>query len=742
MKSAVSLRVGARHVLVTALVALIACDKPRAAGTASRQAPSGRPPSGLGTPSAGYDFAYDAAGRLAVVNAPNGEGAQYVYDPAGNILAIRRYTAGTLAIVGFSPTQGTTGQLVTVSGVGFSAVAAENVLQLNGTPATVISSTSAQLTFAVPAGATSGMITATVAGSSATSTDAFLVAAPVSISSFSPNFGQPGTPVFISGQGFEPVAINDLVTFGQTRAPAAAATATALQAAVPTSARTGQIVVQALNGSAVSAANFVIIPSVLTASNVLSAADVDSGGSVAVNIDTAGKSRLFDFAGTGGMGATLYVTGVTYPGSTTIQVFNPQGASYTVNTVTAGATSKIDLGVLPVSGNYTVAVQPAAASTGTLNLQVFIDSNAPLPPDGAPVSLTAATGQNISYTFTGTVADLLSLAAPQVSTTPAGTNVSFQVLKPDGSGLTTCIFISPSSCALPVLPASGTYLIRVTPSATASFATTVLLSKAVAGTMIAGTPMQFTSSRAGLIARYSFTATAGQNLALEWQGQPSWPNQLSLTIFGPSGNAVLFVTRGTSSIPSWDSKIDLVNLSAGTYIFVLQSTGAATGATSSLTLWPEATAAVPVDGASVALTGVTGQNGRYTFAGTAGDFLSVAVTQLSTAPANANVSFQVLTSDGAVLATCVFSSPSSCALPVLPATGTYSIRVIPDGTASFATTVLLSEAAAGTLTADGTPMQFTSSRAGLIARYSLQRPRDRTSRSNGKASRRGSINCL
>jgi hypothetical protein len=162
----------------------------------------------------------------------------------------------------------------------------------------------------------------------------------------------------------------------------------------------------------------------------------------------------------------------------------------------------------------------------------------------------------------------------------------------------------------------------------------------------------------------------------------------------------------------------LANLAAGTYTVVLQSAGVATGATSSLTLWPEATAAVPVDGASAALTGATGQNGRYTFAGTAGDSLAFAVTQLSTTPANTNVTFQVLTSDGAVLATCIFISPSSCALPVLPATGTYSIRVIPDGTASFATTVLLSKAVAGTMIA-GTPMQFTSSRAGLIARYSF-----------------------
>src|SRR4051812_24596046 len=68
----------------------------------------------LGTASSGYDFAYDVSGRLTVVATPNGEVAQYVYDPTGNILSIQRPTVGTLTILGFSPPQGAAGQVITV----------------------------------------------------------------------------------------------------------------------------------------------------------------------------------------------------------------------------------------------------------------------------------------------------------------------------------------------------------------------------------------------------------------------------------------------------------------------------------------------------------------------------------------------------------------------------------------------------------------------------------------------------
>src|SRR6267143_5600376 len=150
----------------------------------SARVPIGRT-TGLGTPSTGYDFSYDEAGRLLEVTAPDGEAARYVYDPAGNILAIERYPAGTLAILTFSPSQGVPGQLVTVSGVGFSAVPSENVVQLNGTTVPVVSGTSAQVAFTVPQGATSGKISLSVAGSTTTSAADFTVTNPaVSISDF------------------------------------------------------------------------------------------------------------------------------------------------------------------------------------------------------------------------------------------------------------------------------------------------------------------------------------------------------------------------------------------------------------------------------------------------------------------------------------------------------------------------------------------------------------------------------
>jgi YD repeat-containing protein len=196
--------------IIVVIALAIGCGGPVSNGAAPAKAGPGKTPSKtLGTPSAGYSYAYDAAGRLTVVTAPDGEAAEYVYDPAGNILAIDRYSATSLAVLGFSPARGTAGDLVTVSGVGFSAVAAENAVSLNGTAATVISSTPAQLTFAVPAAASTGIISVTVTGTTATSSASFTVAPGVAITSFTPSFGTAGAAITIAGQGELATMIHD-----------------------------------------------------------------------------------------------------------------------------------------------------------------------------------------------------------------------------------------------------------------------------------------------------------------------------------------------------------------------------------------------------------------------------------------------------------------------------------------------------------------------------------------------------
>ncbi|MDF0714680.1 BspA family leucine-rich repeat surface protein [Muricauda sp. 334s03] len=80
-------------------------------------------------------------------------------------------------ITSFSPTSGPVGTVVTVNGTNFSTTAASNTVKIGNTAATVASSpTATKLTITVPEGATTGKISVTVDGDTATSSNDFTVA--------------------------------------------------------------------------------------------------------------------------------------------------------------------------------------------------------------------------------------------------------------------------------------------------------------------------------------------------------------------------------------------------------------------------------------------------------------------------------------------------------------------------------------------------------------------------------------
>jgi gliding motility-associated-like protein len=78
-------------------------------------------------------------------------------------------------ITSFTPTSGTFGTTVTITGTNFSIIPANNGVEFNGISANVTSSAATSITCEVPAGATTGLITVTVGGQSDTSTNDFTV---------------------------------------------------------------------------------------------------------------------------------------------------------------------------------------------------------------------------------------------------------------------------------------------------------------------------------------------------------------------------------------------------------------------------------------------------------------------------------------------------------------------------------------------------------------------------------------
>src|SRR5207237_4580545 len=130
-----------------------------------------------------------------------------------------------------------------------------SAVQFNGANAsfTVNSATTIQAT--APAGATTGPISVTTPGGTATSASAFTVSPPA-ITSFTPTSGPVGTSVTISGTNFTGTMA---VAFNGVSASFTVNSATSMQATVPSGATTGTISVTTPGGTATSASSFTLI---------------------------------------------------------------------------------------------------------------------------------------------------------------------------------------------------------------------------------------------------------------------------------------------------------------------------------------------------------------------------------------------------------------------------------------------------------------------------------------------------
>lgn len=209
-------------------------------------------------------------------------------------------------LTGFSPTSGTAGTSVILTGTNFSTTAADNAVKFNGTAATVSAATDTSLTVSVPEGASTGKITVQVGSKTAASTNDFTLnppSPPVTLTSFSPATGTGGTIVTLTGTNFSTSVINNVVKFNGTSALVTAATATSLTVSVPESGSTGKITVQVGSQTATSVNDFVYATI------------------AGITVSTLAGSGAFGFADGAGTAAQFYQpTGVAVDASGNVYV--------------------------------------------------------------------------------------------------------------------------------------------------------------------------------------------------------------------------------------------------------------------------------------------------------------------------------------------------------------------------------------------------------------------------------------
>lgn len=145
-----------------------------------------------------------------------------------------------LTIATITPSSGLVGIDVTITGTGFSATPAENIVKVNGVAATVKRATAVQLVVTIPANATTGPITVEVKDKTVTGS-VFTVIPTLTITALQPTSGPKFWQVTITGTGFSTTPSDNKVTFNGKDAVVKSATATALIVEVPLRAGSGKV---------------------------------------------------------------------------------------------------------------------------------------------------------------------------------------------------------------------------------------------------------------------------------------------------------------------------------------------------------------------------------------------------------------------------------------------------------------------------------------------------------------------
>ncbi|HYJ84990.1 MAG TPA: IPT/TIG domain-containing protein [Pyrinomonadaceae bacterium] len=677
--------------------------------------------------SGAVSYVYDAVGRLISTVGP-ADTVVYSYDGVGNLLSISRQSSSQVSIIQLGPASGPIGSTVVISGTAFSANASQNTVAFNGVAAPITSATTTQIVVNVPAGATTGQVSVTSPNGSATSAIPFMVTseqgAPT-ISSFAPTIGYIGTPVTISGDNFETAAANNKVKFNTTNAGASSATATSIATSVPVSG-SGRIAVTTPAGSATSTGDFYVLPSGTSASDFELMGRMNFPGSQTVTITTVGKKALLLFDGVAGQRFSLDPSNNNI-GISTLSIFKPDGTLWQSKGMYTWSQNFFEPQNFPVSGTYTMLLDTNTNYSGSMTLNLYN-----VPPDvtgpiafGTPTPVTISTpGQAARLTFNGNAGQKVSLHAGGMTITSS----TMAIIKPDGTTLTSVgVNINGEFMDNAALSVSGTYTVLLDPTQAYKGNATLTLydsSDLLLPITPGGSPVTVSGTVPGQNAKLSFSGTAGQRISLKMSG---------ITFNQYGGNVSIRNSAGTSlaSVQLYSSTtnafIDIQTLAATDTYYVLVDQGYMGTGSIVLTLYevpPDLTGGITPGGPTVTTTiAVPGQNARLTFAGTAGQRVTLHATN-GTLDLNYALPVTILNPDGTTLVhtySDFYKTGGFLDTLTLPTTGTYTIFINPslETSGSMDWTLYDSADVIGTIVPGGAPVTVTTTIPGQRARLNF-----------------------
>jgi len=661
------------------------------------------------------NYVYDEAGRLIGVITPT-ETVTYSYDAVGNLLSVSRGNASQVSIIDFSPNGGPVGTEVTIFGTAFSATPSQNTVTFNGVAATVTSSSTTQIVTTVPTGATTGPISVSSPSGIATTSTSFVVGTPgaPTVTGFNPTIGAAGTSVTVTGTNFEANLFNNRVEFNQTIASVSAATATSITTSVPASASSGHITVRTPAGNGVSSSDFFVPPSPYVATDVEVTGRMAVGESKVVNITQANKIGIILFDGVAGQRVTLGMGGVTFGApnccdTANVTIYKPNGVLLPAFGFGPSGSGTDSL-VLPVTGTYSIVVDPYNAYTGTVTLNLFEDVPVPITINGSAVTLNLSqVGQNGRLSFSGTAGQRVSVGLSGITISPGyccdvGT---VSIYSPGDVTLLAPFAFSNGGAGTPsvVLPVTGTYTIIVDPYVGRTGSVTVTLSEDLAPpSNLNGAPVNL-DFRVGQNARLTFNGTAGQRITVGLSGvtigQGYCCDVGAISMYKPDGSVLLAPFGFSTSGAGTPSQVLPVT---GTYSIVIDPYIGRSG-TATFTLSEDLAPPTTLNGPPVTMDFRSGQNAWLSFDGVAGQQVSVGLSGITigTGYCCDVGSVALYKPDGTVLLAPFGFSTAGAGTPsqLLPVTGTYYVAIDPYLGRNGSLTATVSGDLTGQITADG-----------------------------------------
>jgi YD repeat-containing protein len=693
-----------------------------------------------------------ATATQIVTSVPSGAttGSITVNTPVGLATSSTAFTvtaSAAPAITGFTPTIGTAGAAVTINGTNFEATVANNRVAFNNTLAQVNTATATSIGATVPAGATSGRISvATPAGKAVSSTDFFIPPSPYTT-----------TDVLVTDR----MALGDTKTVAMTTASKIGLVLFDASAGQRVSLKVNSNTIASClvriynpNGSTLASmtantsGGFMDTPLLPATGTYTILIDPDStntgsinftlnnasdvtasitagGPAVSVTTTVIGQNAQVTFNGTASQRISLKMASVTIGTSTCcstrVSILKPGGATLVAPTLVGTSGGFIDTQTLPVTGLYTIFVDPQNQDVGSMTLTLYdvpADPTPTITPGGAAVTVTTTVpGQNVRPTFSGTAGQRVSLKLSSVSigtSTCCSTRIS--ILNPDGTTLVSPTLIGTTGGFIDVqtLPATGTYTIFVDPQNTDVGSITLTLYDVPAdttGTITAGGAAEtVTTTIPGQNASLTFSGTASQRISLKMTNVTIGTSTCCSTrvsIRKPDGTTLV----SPSLIGTTGGFFDVQTLPAtGTYTIVVDPQNTDVGSMT-LTLYDvpaDPTPTITAGGAAVTVTTtVPGQNVRPTFSGTAGQRISLRMTSVTIGTSTCcSTRISILNPDGSTLVspTLIGTTGGFIDVQTLATTGTYTIVVDPQNADTGSMTLTLHDVPAdttGTVTIGG-----------------------------------------